>query len=85
MAVKEKGRKTPAPEFPLSRILEKKGVSLAWLADKSGVGYTTLASLARGDSRPDWGTLVKVAAALQLPLCYFTPSPSKETKHVGFE
>jgi transcriptional regulator with XRE-family HTH domain len=78
-------KRAVAPPFPLAAVLSQHGVTLAELSVSSGVAYTTLAALARGASRPDWGTLVAIAAALSVPLCHFTPVRTKESKHVGYD
>jgi transcriptional regulator with XRE-family HTH domain len=78
-------KKIAAPPFPLAQVLDRLGVTLAGLSERSGVPYTTLAALARGASKPDWGTLVAIARGLDVPLCHFTPHRTREVQHVGYE
>jgi transcriptional regulator with XRE-family HTH domain len=78
-------KRAAVPVFPLRRVMEREAITLAELAVASGVAYTTLAALARGASRPDWGTLLAISRALNVPLCIFHPNPTKESKHVGYD
>lgn len=56
------------PVGPRVRELrELHGLSRADLASRSGVSFTTIGNIERGDSRPFFATLVVIAAALQVP------------------
>jgi transcriptional regulator with XRE-family HTH domain len=55
-----------APETPLRTIRKAHGLSLAEVAEKSGVAKSTLSRLERGLHRPRADTLAKIAKALGL-------------------
>lgn len=48
----------------LEDMLEVRRVSMTDVAAKAGIALTTLSGLAQGDHRAGWGTIDKIASAL---------------------
>jgi len=55
-------------DFPLTKILQRLGVSQAELARRTGIKPTYISRLASGRTQPTWTTIMVIAAALNLDL-----------------
>lgn len=54
------------------RILrQEKGWTLAQLGEKAGMAYQDVARLERAEREPTWGTILKLATALEVSLDEF--------------
>ena len=60
----------------LTYVLERYELSVNELATMSGLPYSTLNSILRGKSKsPTWGTLIRIASALNMTILEFLDVP----------
>lgn len=49
-------------------LRDERGLTLAQLGEKAGMGYQEIARIERGEREPTWSTALKLADALGVPL-----------------
>ena len=64
--------------FLLAPVLKRLDVTKARLAEDSGIPYAMICRIERGDSNPNWTTVVRIARALGVSTSDFEPRRGKD-------